>query len=229
MALATWQDLCIDAVDARAMARFWAGVLHLDIDPDDEDGGKLIGATPAHTVWINQVPDPVTVKQRVHLDVRAASPDDLTARGASVVDADSFSWAVMRDPEGGELCVFGTKPDAGPGLKDIVVDCRDHVRISRWWADVLGAERHEDSTQGSSYVGGIPGAPFEDLCFVPVPEPKTVKNRIHWDVATRDVSALVGAGATVVREPDGDIRWHIVADPEGNEFCAFATEDPDSD
>ena len=57
--------------------------------------------------------------------------------------------------------------------------------------------------------------------FVPVPEPKTVKNRIHWDVDTADVGQLVAAGATVLRERDDEIGWTVLADPEGNEFCAF--------
>jgi Glyoxalase-like domain len=54
-----------------------------------------------------------------------------------------------------------------------------------------------------------------------VPEPKTVKNRIHWDVTVPGVGALLEAGATVVRARGGDIDWHVLADPEGNEFCAF--------
>jgi hypothetical protein len=35
------------------------------------------------------------------------------------------------------------------------------------------------------------------------------------------VTPLIEAGAKVLREPDDDISWHILADPEGNEFCAF--------
>jgi hypothetical protein len=54
-----------------------------------------------------------------------------------------------------------------------------------------------------------------------VREPKTVKNRIHWDVTVPDVLPLVEAGATVLREPDEEIDWHVLADPEGNEFCVF--------
>jgi hypothetical protein len=63
--------------------------------------------------------------------------------------------------------------------------------------------------------------PILTMDFVPVPEPKTVKNRIHWDVTVPSVTPLVEAGATVLREPDADIGWHVLADPEGNEFCAF--------
>jgi predicted enzyme related to lactoylglutathione lyase len=57
--------------------------------------------------------------------------------------------------------------------------------------------------------------------FLPVPEPKTVKNRIHWDVLVDDLAALVSAGATILRPADDEIRWTVLADPEGNEFCAF--------
>ncbi|MDO9496048.1 MAG: VOC family protein, partial [Nocardioides sp.] len=67
----------------------------------------------------------------------------------------------------------------------------------------------------------VPGAPFESFVFVAVPEPKTVKNRIHWDVDTPDIGLLIGDGARVLREPDDDISWTVLADPEGNEFCAF--------
>ena len=54
-----------------------------------------------------------------------------------------------------------------------------------------------------------------------VPEAKTVKNRIHWDVDVADLQPLLDHGATVLREPDDQIRWAVLADPEGNEFCAF--------
>jgi glyoxalase superfamily protein len=56
---------------------------------------------------------------------------------------------------------------------------------------------------------------------VPVPEPKTVKNRIHLDVTTGSVDDLVAAGATVLRAKDDEIGWAVLADPDGNEFCAF--------
>jgi glyoxalase superfamily protein len=59
------------------------------------------------------------------------------------------------------------------------------------------------------------------LWIVPVPEPKTVKNRMHLDVVG-DTQALIAAGATLVRERGGDIEWDVLADPEGNEFCCFA-------
>ena len=222
MAIATYKDLCIDAVDAAAMGRFWAGVLRLDLRMADDGDAKLVGPTPRHTVWINTVPEPVTVKQRMHLDVRADSVDDVVALGGVVVDAESFEhWTVMKDVEGGELCVFATRAGKPAGLMEIVVDTADPVRISTWWADVLGAER-KDHEQGYSWLEQVPGAPFEALVFVPVPEAKTVKNRIHIDVTTPDVQLLVEAGARLLRARDDEISWNVLADPDGNEFCAFA-------
>ena len=224
MALATYKDLCIDAVDAERIGRFWAGALGLELELHDDGDAKLVGPTSAHTVWINTVPEPVTVKQRMHLDIYAGV-DDVVALGGVVVDAGSFPWTVMQDPEGGELCVFPPRPEAQLDtrgrLKEIGVDTADHVRISTWWADVLGTERHEDEEHGYSFLEPVPGAPFESLDFAPVPEPKTVKNRVHFDVDTGDVQLLVDAGATLLRPQDDDIRWSVLADPDGNEFCAF--------
>jgi hypothetical protein len=222
MAIARWQDLCVDAVDAQVIGRFWAGALGLTFNPHDDGDAQLDGPTPEHRVWINTVPEPVTVKQRVHLDVHAAALDDVLALGATPDDLDSFRWKVLRDPEGGELCVFEREPDderlrSGYLLYEIVVDAADPRAIGRWWADVLGAtygEKDADEAWGEQ----IPGAPFECIVFGAVPEPKTVKNRIHWDVQTDDLALLLDAGATVVdRQP----RWTVMADPEGNEFCAF--------
>jgi hypothetical protein len=67
----------------------------------------------------------------------------------------------------------------------------------------------------------IPGLPYDGWVFAAVPEPKTVKNRIHWDLVVESVEALADIGATVLREKDDEIGWTVMADPEGNEFCAF--------
>ena len=67
----------------------------------------------------------------------------------------------------------------------------------------------------------IAGAPFESIVFVAVPEPKTIKNRVHVDVTTDDIDGLVAAGAGVLRPRDQEIAWTVMADPEGNEFCVL--------
>lgn len=221
MPIATYRDLCIDAVDAAAMQLFWAETLGLEPVPDDGGTLDLIGPTPQHRVWINKVPEPVTVKQRVHIDVHAASVDEVLARGATPVDLESFRWKVLKDPEGGELCVFEREEVLSYKLYEVGVDARDPHEIAAWWADVLGATvQDSDGGEPFSWFEDAPGMPFE-LDFAPVPEPKTVKNRIHWDVETPEVQTLLDRGATLLRGPDDDIDWHVLADPEGNEFCVF--------
>lgn len=77
-------------------------------------------------------------------------------------------------------------------------------------------------------VGEGPG-----ILFIQVPEPKTVKNRLHFDLQpvldTRDITVdtVIGLGATTVddrRNPDGT-GWVVLADPEGNEFCVERSEE----
>ena len=74
------------------------------------------------------------------------------------------------------------------------------------------------------WVERAAGFPYLFWMFVPETAPRTVKNRMHWDVVLRDAdpAALLAAGATLLREPGGDLEWWVLADPEGNEFCAFA-------
>ena len=101
------------------------------------------------------------------------------------------------------------------------MDATDQERLAAWWADVLGATLSPGPEGEQRWLRDVPGLPYDVWKFVEVPEPKTVKNRWHWDVVCDDVDALVAKGATLLREPDDDIDWHVLADPEGNEFCAL--------
>jgi hypothetical protein len=225
VAIATFKDLCIDAVDPVALGGFWAPTLGLGLIRLDDGDVRLDGPTPQHSVWVNKVPEPVTVKQRVHIDVHAASADEVLARGATPDDLDSFRWKVLKDPEGGELCVFEREQVPAYKLYEIVVDSVDGHASAAWWAEVLGATVNDnDGEEAFSWFDDAPGMPFE-MVFGEVPEPKTVKNRLHWDVDAPDVQLLLDRGATVLRKPDDVISWHILADPEGNEFCAFTPRD----
>ena len=137
-------------------------------------------------------------------------------------DRELEGWDLVRDPEGGELCVFVRTEVPAYRLFEICVDATDHRRNADWWAEVLGGEvEHGDVF--SSLSGGA--YPFEEWVFETVPEPKTVKNRIHWDLVTSDEQALLDHGATVLsaRTPEQD--WTVMADPEGNEFCTFLPAD----
>ncbi len=223
MALVTWRNLCIDATDVPTVAAFWARALEWEAGPVDADGDvTLRGDGPGESIVVLAVPEPRSVKQRVHLDLRAESLqrfgdlEQLSRPG-------DFPWTVLADPEGGELCVFTYDAPPERRLKDVVVDAVDHLAISQWWADVLGGTLTH-SEHGYSHLDDLDGSTLESMDFVPVPESKTVKNRIHWDVtltAGASVDDLVAAGATVLRPEDDEITWTVMTDPEGNEFCVF--------
>ena len=213
-ALAVFKDLCLDATDASRAAQFWAAALGLQVSADHGSAVRLDGPAPQHTVWINAVPEPHTVKNRMHLDVHTGSVESLVALGATVLE-EFRRWTMMADPDGGEFCAFVRDPVPEGRLYEIVLDAHDPERLTRWWAEVLGGR--VDAEDGAWGVEDVPGAPFDYLVLSPTDEPKTVKNRVHLDVHA-DVAALVAAGATVVASlPD----WTVLADPEGNEFCAF--------
>lgn len=229
MGIGRYKDLCIDSSESETLGRFWAAALGLRFEPDD-GAGALRWSEPEQTVWMNVVPEPKTVKHRVHLDVHAASVDEYLALGARMLEpAEEFGrhWSVLADPEGGEFCTFVRGLDELPAyrLYEIVVDAADPEHIAHWWADVYGAKLGGDADKGWWWLDDVPGAPFSAFSFVPVPEPKTVKNRIHWDVTVESLERLIDAGARLLRRRDNEILWNVMADPEGNEFCAF-TPDP---
>ena len=227
MPLATYRDLCIDACDAEAEARFWGGLLGLTAGGPHHNGAWWLDDDTGQAVaWVNAVPELKTVKNRVHIDINAEGLEAALAAGATVVE-EFPRWTVMRDPDGQEFCVFVREApierrlyelvcDSGPGMEECLA-------IARWWGEVLGAEVGRDEEQ--CWIEKVPGAPFDGIVFGPVTEPKTVKNRVHIDVGTNDVDALVAHGATVLRaKGDGGLGWTILADPDGNEFCAMPAD-----
>jgi hypothetical protein len=224
MALAKYLALCIDATDPAVLSDFWGSVLGLEQHPREDGIVELTGRTERHALWVNPVPEAKTVKHRMHLDLNTASVEQLVALGATVLDADSFAWTLMADPEGGEFCAFVREGQITEPLYEIVVDTSQEpghaLRIATWWADVLGAHAVDDG-DGDAHVESVPGAPFQYIVFGGVPEPKTGKNRLHLDLTTSDLDLLVGAGAVVLRAQDDEIGWTVLADPDGNEFDAF--------
>ena len=113
-------------------------------------------------------------------------------------------------------------------FKDLCLDARDHQALADWWCTALGYQRR--TREGEERPREWP-VPIHDpsgagplIWLNPVPEDKTVKNRMHLDVLG-DTGELLALGATLVRERGGDIEWDILADPEGNEFCAFTPLD----
>ena len=133
----------------------------------------------------------------------------------------------------------------------VTIDCSAPHVLADWWAEALGweveaqdeafiramvesgAASEEDTTRhrgalvwkvGAGLTSPEPGRPR--VLFQVVPEPKTVKNRVHLDVRVgadrreAEVARLLGMGATELwRGAQGPYEWVTLADPEGNEFC----------
>jgi Glyoxalase-like domain len=215
----SFKDLCIDAVRPEVLAAFWAPALGLRAEQSGSEF-RLVDDVPEHTLWVNKVPEPRTVKQRVHMDVYVAAVSELTDLGAVILDQ-THPWTVLADPEGGELCAFVRDSDSLPDYRvyEVVVDSADPVAITSWWGEQYGCEVCHDRDRGFSWIDGASGMPWA-MVFQWVPEPKTVKNRVHWDV-WGETESLISAGARLLRSRNDEIGWDVLADPEGNEFCVF--------
>jgi predicted enzyme related to lactoylglutathione lyase len=107
--------------------------------------------------------------------------------------------------------------------ENLVVDALDPARLARWWAEALGYQityERPDEVEIRRTPDELPG-----LIFVPVPDAKAGKNRLHLDLRPADqeaeVERLVNMGARHVDVGQGDVGWVVLADPEGNEFCVL--------
>lgn len=108
----------------------------------------------------------------------------------------------------------------------VTFDAADALRVATFWGAALGRPVGAGADEESASVEADPQIPGSRLGFRKVPEPKTVKNRLHFDLATQDLDAevrrLVDLGATKLRESNGGLRYVTLADPEGNEFDLIA-------
>lgn len=105
-------------------------------------------------------------------------------------------------------------------VKSVTFDCSDALVVARFWAAALGGELDEDATSAKAYVEA-PGWGGPNLWFQRVPEPRTAKNRMHFDLRApgpiaEEVARLAQLGATVVQEHE---ELAVMQDPEGHEFC----------
>ena len=109
-------------------------------------------------------------------------------------------------------------------LTTLCIDANDPLSLARFWAATLGWEV-DDPTSDEVALVPSDGTPFH-LLFLPVPEPKAGKNRIHLDLVSETpdhhratVDRLMALGARPADIGQGDVPWTVMADPEGNEFC----------
>jgi predicted enzyme related to lactoylglutathione lyase len=109
---------------------------------------------------------------------------------------------------------------------EVVIDCADHDTVVAFWMAAMGDyERHEMNEQYVAIAPRERGAGRPPILFQKVPEPKIVKNRVHLDLRGESMAAeverLTALGATFIAERSlgESVRWTVMADPEGNEFC----------
>ena len=128
----------------------------------------------------------------------------------------------------------------GSRFTELVIDSHDCRRLALFWCAVLGYRILEETdvaveigAAGFTVEGVRSGPVPPSLVFVPVPEEKIVKNRVHLDVSPIDrdhdseVQRLFDLGARPVDVGQGTQSWTVLADPEGNEFCVLRSLAPD--
>jgi hypothetical protein len=105
----------------------------------------------------------------------------------------------------------------------LVVDARDPAELGRWWVEVLGYSLLYESAD--EVIIGSAADRYPGIVFVPVPDRKQGKNRLHIDLDPdeydAEVARLLGLGASRVDIGQGEMPWTVLADPEGNEFCVL--------
>ncbi|WP_433290811.1 VOC family protein [Actinoplanes sp. CA-030573] len=231
------------ARDEVALGRFWADALGWDLS---SEGPGVINVEAPGTTWpdpaapgidVVVVPDPETVKYRVHLELastsaehRAELVEKLVELGATHVDAgpDDGPWTVLADPEGNVFRVLEPSElyrDTGP-IAAIVVDCADPRALVGFWGEAIDWTVHEVTDERALLRSSRGVGPY--LEFRRTPEQRIVPNRVHLDLLpyrgddpAAEAARLRELGATPVDLGQGDVSWVVLADPAGNEFCVL--------
>ncbi|MGZ8734862.1 MAG: VOC family protein [Acidimicrobiia bacterium] len=225
----------IDAHDPVTLAGWWAEALGWTVTEEEPDEAVVEPRDDGLYLVFLAVPEPKTVKNRVHLDLgsddldaQRETVDRLVAMGAGRVDVGQgdVPWVVLADPEGNEFCVLDPRDryQGAGSLVSVVVDAGDPAALARFWAEATGW------TVGFAAEGVMslhhPSDRPPDVDFVRVADPKRSKNRVHLDVVApnakavvTEASRLVARGACPVDVGQVDVPWIVLADPEGNELC----------
>ena len=113
----------------------------------------------------------------------------------------------------------------------VVIDCADLGRAADFWAGVLGYVPEGPAL--GTYLALVPAdGQGAEVLLQWVPDKKRDKNRMHLDLRTPDLESEVqrvrGIGAVLLTEQpleEFGWRWHVLADPDGNEFCVIQPPD----
>ena len=118
-------------------------------------------------------------------------------------------------------------------ISELVLEARDPEALARFWCEVLDfVVLDSDDEDGSTEIGARDGFGGRQptIILLKTDEPKREKSRLHIDLSATDreqdaeLERLLALGA---RPADvgqtGEESWHVLADPEGNEFCLLRT------
>jgi len=112
-------------------------------------------------------------------------------------------------------------------ISQLVIDSADPHALAAWWRELLDwTYVWEPAPDDEEIEIAPPDGSATNLLFLRVPDVKSAKNRLHIDVRppngstqAAELERLLALGATRVDIGQGDVPWHVLADPEGNEFC----------
>ncbi len=128
---------------------------------------------------------------------------------------------------GPKLRLLDYRGDMPSQLATIAIDAVRPRVVADFWCAVLGWDVVEEDSDVISIAPQDRSRPSIDV--IAVPEGKTVKNRLHFDLRADGVSTaeelerLLALGARRTDVGQGpDVSWVVLADPEGNEFCLLS-------
>jgi catechol 2,3-dioxygenase-like lactoylglutathione lyase family enzyme len=230
------QALCFDANDPELLARFWAGVLQLEV-ADDPSGGKVL--LPADALGFPlrflPVPNEKWGPNQMHFDLTSATDEEQRATVARALELGAGyhdvgpefdePHVVLDDPEGNEFCVIEASNNFLKNTAAIGALSSDGSQaVGYFWSKALDwplvwdqdEETAIQSPQGGSKISW--GGP-------PVNE-KRGRNRLHLDLAPPAGTSVLDAAAQLIAlgaTPRGDVEGgYALTDPDGNEFRVVA-------
>lgn len=220
-------NVVVEATDPAAAAAFWAELL------DWQAADEIVTAPPddGWDLTLRFVPEtaPKAGKNRLHLDLASAAPDEQMAtvsRALSLgaVRADigqrNVPWVVLADPAGNEFCVLDPRPEymSTGAIAAIVIDALDQQALAEFWSAAIGWPVMDAGAVWASLRAPHGRGPW--LEFIRTEEPHRGVNRVRLELApvssqADEVARLVELGGRKLG------ATAAMADPEGNELSVL--------